>query len=1012
MNLILSENRRVINPSNPLFNQFPLPAVAAVDTQTVLSTGTIIPRRASGIVVSPNHVLSAGHVGFDLNFNTPRFPVRATTSANQINLNSRNIGTPGDPPPNIVNSYFIEDFPTTRETRDDIILFKTSNNNPLLPESQVVGLIAFVNLRSAINLTIETAGYPLDNVLNNIPNNSGQQGRDLVLSPGDGSIGTIAQVKDQRRFFYSPTVDTGNGHSGSGVWHSLDGDQPRVLGVHNVGSGSPEPILNTQEIYNSGVLITKNIYDEIISQIKDDSGTANADQLPENAIIGTNPFFFLDGNDEILGTYRRERIIGNGGDDTLAGGGADDRLEGGVGTDEAVFSDLFENYDIDLIDDSDPSNLIFEVNHTGGSGYDAKDTLKSIEFARFSNSITPLPLEDGVEDRVSIEIPSTETNINPNDPPTPTHLALASPISMLDGDVEYTVNYSIIPQDTQYNIAFIIDTSNSMETAELQATKDAYINLTNYFIDNEIAENSNFAVINFSRYATLNANLTADEAIATIQGLTASTNPIEGTKYTDALDKAFQFFTQSPLDLSSQNNIAFFTADGKSQHDFSDPNDESYVFNARDLRGVANVQAFGIDDGSFGTVTQSQLDFVDSDNGVIVSDASELTETFGKSGLIDNIDTIDILKDGEVIQTIQANELTDSPLGVSFEGTIDDLDVSLDAENIITAQASFADGTSSPGSDFIVASGLTPSDVDPLTNIANGSSGNDEIALDPLDLGAKGGAGDDSIVANNYSNILNGGEGNDTILGHGGNDTITPGNGRDRVNGGEGIDTVVYENKQFATTAFSQVGKITNVDGTDTLTNVEFIQFSDARISAETLEVVPILSGSNITVIEGNSGNTIVQFTLNLDTPAPVNIRFDYTTVDGDAIAGADYLANSGQVAVATLAAGETSVTVPVEIIGDTIFELDESFGLTLSNISGATFADNATEYTLIANIENDDIEPLDPTSCNPTTGDDDLSDCANSGNNTINGLEGNDTINLNFPFDKKLQAMLNQRSR
>ena len=127
-----------------------------------------------------------------------------------------------------------------------------------------------------------------------------------------------------------------------------------------------------------------------------------------------------------------------------------------------------------------------------------------------------------------------------------------------------------------------------------------------------------------------------------------------------------------------------------------------------------------------------------------------------------------------------------------------------------------------------------------------------------------------------------------------------------------------------------------------------------------------------------------------MTTPAPVDVLFNYNTVDGNAISGEDYLAASGRV---TIAAGATSGTVEVEVTADQVFEQDEAFGLTLSNISGATFGNNEAEYTLVANIENDDIEALDPTSCNPTSGDDDLTDCANSGNNTILGLAGNDTI-------------------
>ncbi len=84
---------------------------------------------------------------------------------------------------------------------------------------------------------------------------------------------------------------------------------------------------------------------------------------------------------------------------------------------------------------------------------------------------------------------------------------------MLDGDVDYTLNISPYKPDTQYNISYIFDTSASMDAGELQAAKDAYTDLTNYFIDNEIAENINFGVVQFSRNATPYFNLSANEAI-------------------------------------------------------------------------------------------------------------------------------------------------------------------------------------------------------------------------------------------------------------------------------------------------------------------------------------------------------------------------------------------------------------------------------------------------------------------------------------------------------------------
>ncbi len=95
-----------------------------------------------------------------------------------------------------------------------------------------------------------------------------------------------------------------------------------------------------------------------------------------------------------------------------------------------------------------------------------------------------------------------------NDPNKFAFLTQALPTSMLDRDAEYTLNFSAIAPDTQYNVAFIIDTSASMDATELQQAKNAYISLANHFINTGLADVSNFAVISFSRNATSYANLT------------------------------------------------------------------------------------------------------------------------------------------------------------------------------------------------------------------------------------------------------------------------------------------------------------------------------------------------------------------------------------------------------------------------------------------------------------------------------------------------------------------------
>ncbi|MBE9044435.1 VWA domain-containing protein, partial [Pleurocapsales cyanobacterium LEGE 10410] len=536
----------------------------------------------------------------------------------------------------------------------------------------------------------------------------------------------------------------------------------------------------------------------------------------------------------------------------------------------------------------------------------------------------------------------------------------------------YTLNISPYQPDTQYNIACLFDTSASMDAGELQIAKDAYTELINYYIDTGVAENSNFAVVSFSKNAIPYFNLSAQEAITTIQSLTTAP-AIEGTKYNDALYQGLNFLSQSPLDASNTSNIAYFVTDGRSQTNFADPNDQSYVFDAMNLRGFANVQAFGINENPSepGAVTTSQLNFVDSNDGVVVDNISNLSTQLNQSGLADDLAQVNILVDGQVVETITPDQLTDSPLGLTYEGTVSGLDVSVDAENVVTAEVVFTpesnlatttvDYTITAGEGTVTDSNGNPLDEsgnqeeDPFEQMRNGGDSDDEIKLGYADLGANGGAGGDYIVGNRRDNVLDGGAGNDTIAGYAGNDTITTGTGRDRVNGGEGIDTVVYSDVVYQGNNISlrQTGSIVNYQFSDTLTDVEFLQFADVRVSTDTLEVTPVVQVEDISVAEGDLANTFARFNFELDTPAPVDVAFNYSTEDLDGIAGEDYVASSGQVVIL---AGETTASVEIEVIRDTAYdELTESFALNLSGLSGATFANNETEYGVVAYIENDD---------------------------------------------------------
>jgi hypothetical protein len=111
----------------------------------------------------------------------------------------------------------------------------------------------------------------------------------------------------------------------------------------------------------------------------------------------------------------------------------------------------------------------------------------------------------------------------------------------------------------------------------------------------------------------------------------------------------------------------------------------------------------------------------------------------------------------------------------------------------------------------------------------------------------------------------------------------------------------------------------------------------------------PVMTIGDITVAEGNSGNPIATFTVQLNGPAAAPVTFDIATFDtpgATARPGTDYVAKS-QLA-RTIPMGGTSAVFNVGLIGDTVVEPDEVFVVTLSNVTGAILGDGAAKATII----------------------------------------------------------------
>ena len=106
---------------------------------------------------------------------------------------------------------------------------------------------------------------------------------------------------------------------------------------------------------------------------------------------------------------------------------------------------------------------------------------------------------------------------------------------------------------------------------------------------------------------------------------------------------------------------------------------------------------------------------------------------------------------------------------------------------------------------------------------------------------------------------------------------------------------------------------------------------------------------------EGDSGTTLYTYTVTLSNASDQIITVDYTTNDGSAtLADNDYQDNDGSLTFNP--GGSLTQEIVVAVNGDTKFEADEDFTVTLNSANNATI--NPAGDTVTGVIENDDAMP------------------------------------------------------
>jgi uncharacterized repeat protein (TIGR01451 family) len=127
---------------------------------------------------------------------------------------------------------------------------------------------------------------------------------------------------------------------------------------------------------------------------------------------------------------------------------------------------------------------------------------------------------------------------------------------------------------------------------------------------------------------------------------------------------------------------------------------------------------------------------------------------------------------------------------------------------------------------------------------------------------------------------------------------------------------------------------------------------AQATIVGNSPAFLPQISIAGTSVLEGDAHTTTnAVFALTLSKPSLLPVQVDYTTADGSAIGGSDFVITSGTV---SFVPGQTNAFVTVIVNGDNTPEFDENFFVKLSNPVNATLSVSQAQGV----IRNDDYLP------------------------------------------------------
>lgn len=209
-----------------------------------------------------------------------------------------------------------------------------------------------------------------------------------------------------------------------------------------------------------------------------------------------------------------------------------------------------------------------------------------------------------------------------------------------------------------------------------------------------------------------------------------------------------------------------------------------------------------------------------------------------------------------------------------------------------------------------------------------------------------------------------------------------------------GPDGVLYGMSDYSGEVFSintATGKGTRIsnfanNGINSVGGTTFFGEASIRVSIQ-----------NASIVEGNSGNSLMEFNVVLSQPNTATVNVNYQTLSGTALEWSDYDGGNGSL---TFSPGETVKKAKVYVRGDTDPESNETFTMTLSGVSGAVL-DQAIATGTIINDDNRNVTPVPEPTARFTLSQYTVME---------NGVSGKITISLSHAYDKNFGVRFRTR--